>query len=130
MAHKYKAQKVERDGYWFSSKLEAAVYSTLKMMERGGKLKDLKCQVTVNFRTYDHGKVRMIPDFSAIEMPQEELVYFEAKGFKTREWMRKKKAWAVGGPGKLYIYEGSYKYLKLTETIIPTGEQSEKCTKK
>jgi predicted nuclease of restriction endonuclease-like RecB superfamily len=119
--HKYSAQKVERDGRTFASKLEAALYDMLAMMQRGSAISNLRCQVTVRFHTYDHGKVCMIPDFSAVDAKTGETVYFEAKGFFTREWLRKKKAWAIGGPGKLHIYGGSWKYLKLLETIEPKG---------
>lgn len=120
---KFNAVKSFRYGKTWPSKLELSVYEILLMMERGGKLKDIKCQVTVNFRTFDHGKIRMIPDFSAIDLATGELIYIEAKGFVTRDWMRKKKAWAVGGPGTLHIYKGSWQYPKCTETIVPKGEK-------
>jgi hypothetical protein len=41
----------------------------------------------------------------------------------TPEFRRKKKAWAVGGPAKLYIYTGSWQYPKCTEIVIPKGEK-------
>lgn len=117
--NKYNAVKSFKHGRWWPSKLELAVYEMLLMMERGGKFKDLKCQVSVRFHTYDHGNVRMIPDFSAIDCANNELIYIEAKGKRTRDFVRKKKAWAIGGPGKLYIYEGSWRYFKLTEIVEP-----------
>jgi predicted nuclease of restriction endonuclease-like RecB superfamily len=119
---KYNAVKVFQHGRNWHSKLELAVYEMLLMMERGGAYKDIKCQVTVRFHTYDYGKITMIPDFSAIETKTNELVFIEAKGFVTRDFLRKKKAWAIGGPGKLYIYMGDWKYPKLKETIIPKSE--------
>lgn len=122
--HKYSATKVERDGRTFSSKLEAALYDMLAMMQRGSAISDLKCQVHVRFHTYDHGSILMIPDFSAIDSKTGDTVFFEAKGFATREWVRKKKAWAVNGPGRLYVYGGSHRYLKLIETIDPKGEKN------
>lgn len=123
--HKYNAVKVFRHGRNWPSKLELAVYELLLMMERGGKLKDLRCQVHVRFHTYDHGKVRMIPDFQAVDSATGETIYFEAKGFQTKEWLRKKKAWAINGPGKLYIYKGSWQMPKIAEIIEPKGEKNE-----
>jgi predicted nuclease of restriction endonuclease-like RecB superfamily len=117
--HKFGAVKVERDGRVFSSRLEAALYDLLKLMVRAGAFKNLKCQVTVRFHTYDHGKIVMIPDFSAIDAKTGETVYFEAKGFETNIWRKKKKAWKIAGPGPLYVYKGSHRYLKLVEKIVP-----------
>jgi Protein of unknown function (DUF1064) len=116
---KFNAVKVFQHGRSWASKLELAVYNLLLMMERGGKLKDIKCQVTVRFHTHDHGKITIIPDFSAIDIPTNELIYIEAKGMVTREFLRKKKAWKVAGPGRLFIYGGAWTYPKLTEIVIP-----------
>jgi hypothetical protein len=43
--NKYKAKKTEVDGILFDSRLESKRYSFLKMMERAGKITDLKLQV-------------------------------------------------------------------------------------
>jgi hypothetical protein len=118
-ANKFNNVKIFQHGRLWSSKLELAVYNMLCMMARGGKLKDIKCQVTVRFHTHEHGNIRMIPDFSAIDIPTGKLIYIEAKGMITREWARKKKAWKAGGPGCLYIYSGAWTYPKLTEIVIP-----------
>lgn len=120
--NKYKAVKVFAHGRNWPSKLELAIYEMLLMMERGGKLKDIECQVHVEFRTYDHGKIKMIPDFRAFDTQAQELIYIEAKGMPTREFLRKKKAWAVGGPAKLFIYGGNWRYPKLLEIVVPRGE--------
>ncbi len=121
--NKYSAVKVFQHGRNWPSKLELAVYELLLMMERGGKLKDIKCQVTVRFHTYDHGKIIYIVDFSATDTKDNQIIYIEAKGMETPSFKRKKKAWKVGGPAPLYIYKGSYRYLKLVEIVIPTGEK-------
>src|ERR1019366_8995018 len=101
---KFGAKKVFLHGRNWPSKLELSVYEMLLLMERGGKLTDIKCQASVRFHTHDHGKIWMIPDFSATDKKTNQTIYIEAKGYLTREWLRKKKAWAVGGPAVLYIY--------------------------
>ena len=122
---KYKAVKTFQHGRYWPSKLELAVYEMLLMMQRGGKIKDLKCQVRVRFHTYEYGNTVMIPDFSAFDIKTEQTIYIEAKGYPTREWLRKKKAWGVGGPGNLYVYTGSWKYPKLSMIIVPQGGKNE-----
>ena len=48
--HKYRAQSTIVDGKSFPSKLEASVYSLLKLRERAGEFKNLKCQVTIRLK--------------------------------------------------------------------------------
>ena len=121
--NKYNRTKVDFHGRSFHSKLEAAVYGLLLLREKAGEITDIKCQVHVKFHTYKYGEVRMIPDFSAVNVEYGEIFYIEAKGFETRDWLRKRKAWLIGGPAKMEIYKGSYKYPKLIETLIPKGEE-------
>lgn len=121
--NKYSAVKVFQHGRNWASKLELAVFEMLLLMERGGKLKDIRCQVTVRFHTHDFGKIQMIPDFSAFDVKLNQEIYIEAKGFPTATWRRKKKAWAIGGPAPLYVYGGAWKYPRLMEIIVPKGEK-------
>lgn len=114
--HKYGAKKVDLDGKKFASQLEASLYSLLYLREKVGELSQLRCQPNV-FLT--DAKIRMIPDFSAVEVKTKELVYFEAKGFETDIWRLKKKLWEFYGPGRLQIYKGSHKKLILTEELKP-----------
>lgn len=125
---KFNATKVFQHGRYWASRLELAVYEMLLMMERGGKLTDIRCQVRVKFHTYEDGIITMIPDFTALDLKTNETIFIEAKGFPTREWVRKKKAWhraqndINGNPlGKLYVYAGNWRYPKLSEIIEPLG---------
>lgn len=118
-AHKYGAIKTFAHGRHWPSKLELAVYELLLLMERGGAYRDIKCQVHVKFHTHDHGNVHYIPDFSAHEVKSGETIFIEAKGVFTREFLRKKKAWAVGGPGRLIIYGGNWRRPTVMEIIYP-----------
>lgn len=121
--NKFGSVKVFQHGRNWASRLELAVYELLLMMERGGRLTNIRCQVTVRFHTFDHGKINMIPDFQAFDVKLNQEIFIEAKGFPTASWRRKKKAWGVGGPAPLYVYGGSWKYPKLIEIVTPKGEK-------
>lgn len=112
--HKFGAKKITLDGYAFGSKLEAAVYKILDDRVKNGEISDLKCQVSVYLTD---ARILYKPDFSYIE--NEQVVYCEAKGIETPVWRIKRRLWKHYGLGKLVIYKGSYKYPKISETIIP-----------
>ena len=112
--NKYKARRT----HGRASALEDAVRGILKILVRVGELSDLKEQPNI-FLT--RAKIRMIPDFSAIDVKTKETVYFEAKGFETERWLVCKKLWKVYGPGKLCVYRGSWKRPFLAEEIVPSG---------
>lgn len=108
--NKYRATRVGN----FASKLEKAVYDILENNQYLGYISDLKCQAEVRLTD---ANILYKPDFSFIKNKKQ--WYAEAKGFKTPSWAIKKRLWAHYGPGPLEIYEGSYKYPKLVETVIP-----------
>lgn len=111
--HKYGAQKTEYAGQSFASKLEAAVFQILKLFEKAGALTLLQCQDHVYLT---EARILYIPDFKC-QASDGEVFYVEAKGFKTPEWMIKKRLWSKYGPGDLWIYEGSHLNPKRTEII-------------
>lgn len=114
--HKYKAEKVEgHGGYSFGSKLEAAVYNMLYLLQRAGVIKVIQVQDTV---LLSDANIIYKPDFK-ITKPDGSFYWVEAKGFKTPVWAIKKRLWAVYGPGLLEIYEGNHKSPQLIETIKP-----------
>lgn len=71
--NKYGAQKTEVDGILFDSKAEARHYQKLKLLERAGRISDLKLQVPFDLiprqklggRT--HPAVRYKADFTYVE---------------------------------------------------------------
>lgn len=113
---KFKNQRITHQGRSFASKLEAAVYDILCLMEKAGEIKDIKCQVHVRLT---EAEILYIPDFSAWNQKDQCFEWYEAKGHQTPEWLIKKKLWKFYGPGPLHIFMGSYTFPKLTETIIP-----------
>ncbi len=116
---KYSNEKIEVDGRGFHSKAEATLYHELKLRERAGEITNLRCQHHVRFKTEDHGKIHMIPDFSYEVVATGELRFAEFKGFETNDWLRKRKAWKVGGPAVLEVYKGKEGYVRCVEVITP-----------
>lgn len=112
------------DGRSFSSKLEAATYQMLKLFEKAGEYRDVKCQVSVYLTA---ARVHMIPDFSAVNCKTGELEYFEAKGAQTQSYRNKRKLWTKFGPGKLHVYVGNYRKLRLLETVVPNIDDESTC---
>lgn len=120
-ATKYQARKIHFAGIWFHSQLEAAVYGLILLRVRAKEIDSIKCQVRVKFHTHEYGYVTMIPDFRVRDTKTHKEFFIEAKGFKTREWVRKRKAWLLNGPAEMEIWEGSYKRPGLTEILVPKG---------
>lgn len=102
----------------FSSKLEAAVSQIHELMVKAGSISELRCQHPAELTA---AKIRCKIDFSFIEDGR--LTFAEAKGVETDRWKIIEKLWRFYGPGKLYIYKGSYLNPKITEVIVPfTGQ--------
>lgn len=114
--NKYGAIKVSRAGISFASKLEAALYEHLKLLEMAGEIKIEKIQDHVYL---SRARIGYIPDFRIYDRETKSQVWCEAKGFETERWPVVKKLWKAYGPGPLRIYKGSYKSLALVEEIIP-----------
>lgn len=108
--HKYSA--VKSNG--FASKLENAVYQILKIQEKAGEIKDLRCQHAVELT---RAKIRCKIDFSYIDTKTNETVFAEAKGVVSDRWRIFKKLWKHYGLGTLIIYKGTYKKPYIDEII-------------
>lgn len=101
--NKYKNKKVEYDGKKFDSEKEKAWYIKYKLMEKSGEITDLKLQVPFNiletFRLNDktYRKMKYVADFTFYDKEGKYHVV-DAKGYKTKEYLLKKKlmAWKYG----------------------------------
>lgn len=102
--HKFGAQKCEVAGQSFASKLEAAVFQILKLLEKACELTVLQCQDHIYLT---EARILYIPDFKC-QAPDGMIFWVEAKGFVTPEWRLKRRLWEFYGPGDLWVYEGSY----------------------
>lgn len=101
--NKYHNKKVIIDGIKFDSQKEGNYYLKLKMLEKAGKIRDLRLQVPfvvletfkVDDRTYR--KTKYIADFTYYD-DKDKLHVIDVKGFHTNEYQLKKKlmAWKYG----------------------------------
>lgn len=116
---KYGAKPTKHAGYSFASKGEAGCFDMLSLLEKAGKIRDIKTQVTVYLT---RARIIYKPDFQFEDLDLSETVYAEYKGFETPEWRIKRRLWMHYGPGRLRIYKGR---MNLVEEIIPeTNEES------
>ena len=94
--HKYNAKKIVIDGIEFDSKKEAERYLELKMLEKAGKIKDLKLQPAFLLQEgfYYRGKaIRQITyraDFEYVDEKGNKVVE-DVKGVETPVYKLKKK---------------------------------------
>ena len=95
---KYNNIETVIDGITFQSKKEANRYRELKLLLRAGAITDLRLQVPFELQpafTLNKKKIRAI-HYIADFMYQENGAYIveDAKGFKTKEYMIKRKLYA------------------------------------
>jgi hypothetical protein len=108
---KYKAKKTEVDGITFDSKAEAKRYQELKLLERGGAIKNLSLQprfmLQEGFINLHTGKKERAIEYVADFMYSEgsETIVEDVKGMKTSDYKIKR---------KLFIkkYQSEYKHLE------------------
>ncbi len=108
-SNKYVSKKVIADGITFDSKKEAHRYQELLLLERTGKIKNLQRQVKYTLipaqyekvwkprkKAYEKGKClerecSYIADFVYIDIKTGEIVVEDTKGFKTKDYIIKRK---------------------------------------
>ena len=84
--HKYKARVVVADGIRFSSKKEAKYYGDLQLAQKSGELLYFLRQTTFDLP----GGIRYRVDF--VEFWENgEIRYIDVKGYRTKEYIIKKK---------------------------------------
>ena len=109
---KYGNRQVEYDGYTFDSKKEAIRWAELKLMERSGQITDLKRQIRFDLipmlreesteryvrgpkkGQFKPGKILERPTYYIADFVYTEegkTVVEDAKGFKTKDYMLKRK---------------------------------------
>lgn len=101
--NKYHNKKIIIDGIKFDSQKEGNYYLKLKMLEKAGKIRDLKLHFPfvlietfkLNDKTYR--KMKYIADFVYYD-DKDKLHVVDTKGFRTKEYELKKKlmAWKYG----------------------------------
>lgn len=85
--HKYRAKPTIVDGIKFASAKEARRYGVLKQLEKAGKIDELRLQVRYPIVI----ETVYVADFVYIDNHTGKYVVEDVKGYKTREYLRKKK---------------------------------------
>lgn len=111
--NKYGAKRTTNDGRSFASKLESNVYSMLKLMERGGLIKNIRCQQTVELTP----RVKYKSDFTVFDIKLDQDVWVEAKGFEGERWRVIRNLWLDLGPGLLRVYKQKGNRIYLHEEL-------------
>jgi hypothetical protein len=108
-----KNQPTSIDGYNFPSKLHAAVYEQLKLMELAGEIRDIRCEVTLPIV----GKLKLKVDFVVFNVNRECDEAHEAKGYEDKRFKAIVQAWHGAGPMDLIIWKGSYRRPSIWKTV-------------
>ena len=95
MISKYRNKRTEYNGIKFDSMKEKNYYIKLKLLEKAGKIKDLKLQVkfelqpSFKFKGKTIRAINYLADFTYYE--ENKLVIVDTKGYRTKEYLLKKK---------------------------------------
>lgn len=95
--NKYNAQKTVIDGVTFASAKEAKRYSELRLLERAGVIRQLELQPRFPLIVNGIKVCIYYGDFSYFE--NNARVVEDTKGFKTREYINKRKLLLALNPG-------------------------------
>lgn len=121
LKHKYGAQKSVVDGISFGSKLEAAVYSLLKLRQAAGEILGIKMQTALTLKEKCNacgaGAIVFKVDFSAVEVKTGKTFYIEAKGVRVASYVKRERLFRKNPPGRLEVWGGSYRSPRLLEVI-------------
>jgi hypothetical protein len=106
--NKYHSKLVEFDGYKFDSLAELGRYQNLRTMENNGDISNLVVHPRFILQepfTYNHVRERAIAyeaDFSYYEKDGKKIVE-DVKGFKTKEYLLKRKLFLYKYPGVNFV---------------------------
>jgi len=93
MSSKYRNRKVTIDGITFDSEKEGQRYQELKLLQRAGKIRDLRMQVEFELIPKQAGEraCKYKADFVYHLAGTGEMVVEDVKGKRTREYIIKRK---------------------------------------
>ena len=109
--NKYSNTKVQIDGIKFDSKKEALRYKELCLLKSAGKIVDLELQPSYKLQEsfkYNNQTIRAITykaDFRYIDIETGQLIVEDVKGFKTKDYLIKKKLFLKKYGRQLNFYE-------------------------
>lgn len=88
---KYRNTKTEVNGIKFDSKKEADYYKKLLILLKAGKIGFLELQVPFELNKGGSHSLKYVADFVWVDTETGEKVVCDAKGFRTREYIKKRK---------------------------------------
>jgi len=88
--NKYRNTRVSYDGRQFDSKRECEVYKRFAAALKGGAISELECQKRYRILVEGMHVCTYVADFW-VKYPNGEVEVWDAKGFKTKEYLLKKK---------------------------------------
>jgi hypothetical protein len=88
---KYKNKQTWADGHHFDSIAEKNYYLQLKLRKLGNDIKDLKLQPIFPLVVNDQKVGQYEADFQYVDCKTGEVVVVDVKGFRTREYLLKKR---------------------------------------
>lgn len=91
--NKYKNKNIVIDGIKFDSLKEAGRYNELQWLQKAGLIKDLQTQVTFELipKQGDERAVKYKADFVYFDIENDLKVVEDTKGFKTKDYIIKRK---------------------------------------
>ncbi|HAN37650.1 MAG TPA: hypothetical protein DCQ29_02005 [Chitinophagaceae bacterium] len=89
--HKYGANKTEVDGIVFDSAKEAKRYKELKLLLKAGSIGLLERQVRFQLNNGGQFSYEYVADFVYLDHATGKKVVEDAKGFRTKEYLKKKR---------------------------------------
>jgi hypothetical protein len=92
--HKYGAKAIVIDGIRFASIREAKRYTTLKMLEKIGEIRNLKLQVPFELNPGGSHSLKYVADFVYDQVATGETIVEDPKGYRTKEYKKKKRLMA------------------------------------
>ena len=89
--HKYGASKTEVNGIVFDSKKEANRYKELLLLLKAGAIGILQLQVSYELNEGGSHSLKYIADFVYIDSVSGQKIVEDAKGYRTKEYLKKKR---------------------------------------
>lgn len=88
---KYGSSKTEVNGIVFDSKKEANRYKELLLLMKAGTIELLELQVTYELNEGGSHSIKYVADFVYVDGKSGQKIVEDAKGFRTREYIKKRK---------------------------------------
>lgn len=110
-----RAQSLLSKGRSFDSQGERDCFEMLKAEELAGRIRDLRCQVSVYL---GEARYRYIADFEFFDVELGETIWGDFKGHEQPRWRDTVKQWRAYGPGRLRVWKKARDQIVLVKEIM------------